>query len=87
MDLLADGRDAPDWLESGYWRRLRQLEDEHRRLQDAHEDARRNVERLGNLRSSLQGCPELRDAWSRYCDVVAELDQTTAEITNLRLGT
>jgi hypothetical protein len=82
MDASIETR-TPGWLKGSFWELLRRLEDEHQRLQSAHEEARRNVERLGIERAGEHD-NDLRVAWSRYCDVIAELDQTTAEIETLR---
>jgi hypothetical protein len=68
-----------EWLEPGFWERLDRLEGHHQRLQAAHDSARRGLERLSSHETD-----ELRSAWRRYCEVIAELDQTTAEFESLR---
>ena len=44
-----------------------------------HNRARRGLERLAPSESA-----ELRVAWRRYCDVIAELDRTASEFEALR---
>ncbi|MBV8306850.1 MAG: hypothetical protein JO274_05170, partial [Gammaproteobacteria bacterium] len=51
----------------------------HQSVQAKHDSARRGLERL--TPNELQ---ELRQAWQRYCEVIAELDETTAEFEALR---
>jgi hypothetical protein len=68
-----------EWLGQGFWERLDRLEGRHQRLQAAHDSARRGLERLRSHETD-----ELRSAWRRYCEVIAELDQTTAEFEVLR---
>jgi hypothetical protein len=68
-----------DWLDPQFWDRLDRLEERHQRVQSEHDSARRGLERLkpGEV-------DELRRAWQRYCEVIEELDQTTAEFEALR---
>lgn len=68
-----------EWLDNRLWERFELLETRHQRIQSEHENARRGLERLG-----VADDAELRAAWQRYCDVIAELDQATAEIETLR---
>ena len=68
-----------EWLDPGLWDRLELLDRRHRRAQWEHHLARRDLERL--TRGGAEG---LRLAWLRYCEVIAELDRTTAEIEALR---
>ena len=68
-----------EWLDPGFWERLEGLESRHRRAQSEHQRAQLGLERLPS------GEPgELHQAWRRYCEVIAELDQATAEIESLR---
>ena len=68
-----------EWLDPGFWERLEGLESRHRRAQSEHQRAQLGLERLA------PGEPEeLRQAWRRDCEVIAELDQATAEIESLR---
>jgi hypothetical protein len=67
-----------EWLDAGFWERLDRLEGRHRRVQAEHENARRGLERL-----TPNEIEEVRRAWRRYCGVIAELDQTTAEFEAL----
>jgi len=74
----SEGRRA-EWLDAGFWERLERLESRHRRAQSEHQHAQRGLERPPS------GEPEeLHEAWRRYCEVIAELDQATAEIESLR---
>jgi len=77
--MSASNRSHAAWLESGFWERLNTLEDRHQRIRSAYDDARRGLERLSSSEAE-----EVRQAWTHYCEVIAELDQTTAEIEDLR---
>ena len=68
-----------EWLDPGFWERLDRLEVRHQRAQTEHDSARRGLERL-----TPKEIEELRRAWRRYCEVIAELDQTTAAFEALR---
>ncbi len=68
-----------EWLDNQFWERLERLEARHQRIQSEHESARRGLERV-----RVEDLTELREAWQRYCEVIAELDRTTAEIETLR---
>ena len=70
-----------EWLAPLFWDRLDRLESHHQRVQSEHNEARRGLERLSPGASA-----ELREAWRRYCDVIAELDRTAAEFEALRSG-
>lgn len=65
-----------EWLDRGFWEQLERLESRHQRAQSEHQRAQRGLERLQP--------EELHQAWRRYCEVIAELDQATAEIESLR---
>jgi hypothetical protein len=68
-----------EWLDPAFWDRLDRLEERHQRVQSEHDIARRGLERL------IPGEVEpLRQAWQRYCDAIAALDQATAEFEVLR---
>ena len=64
------------------WQRLQALEGRHQRIQSEHDDARRGLERL-----AAGDAAQLRAAWRRYCEVIAELDRTTSEFEGLRACT
>ena len=51
----------------------------HQKIQTEHENARRGLERV-----TPREAEELRNAWRRYCEVIDELDKTTAELESLR---
>ena len=68
-----------DWLDPHFWERLDNLEGRHRRIQSEHDSVRRGLERV-----TQQEAAALRAAWRRYCEVIAELDRTTAELEILR---
>jgi hypothetical protein len=71
-----------DWLGSQFWERLDRLEVRHQRVQSQHETVRRDLERV-----TPREADELRNAWHRYCEVIAELEKTTAEFESLRTCT
>jgi hypothetical protein len=77
--MSASEKHRAEWLETGFWEKLDQLEGRHQRAQADHDSARRGLERLGP--GELE---ELRRAWRRYCEVIAELDETTAQFEALR---
>lgn len=77
--MSASEASRTEWLDNQFWDRLDLLESRHQRIQCEHEDARRGLERV-----RLEEITELREAWRRYCDVIAELDQATAELETLR---
>ena len=68
-----------EWLDPLFWDRLDRLESRHQHVQSEHNRARRGLERLAPSESA-----ELRVAWRRYCDVIAELDRTASEFEALR---
>ena len=70
---------TPSWPDPAFWQRLDELEDRHQELNAAHERARRGLEQLDRRETE-----EVRRAWRHYCQVIAELDQTTAEFESLR---
>jgi hypothetical protein len=67
-----------EWLDRTFWDRLDRLESLHRRAQSEQENAQRSLERL-----SPHEAEEVRQAWQRYCEVIAELDRTTAQFEDL----
>ena len=66
------------WPESEFWDRLERLETRHQRIYCEHDRVRRELERL-----SPREAEELRRSWHHYCEVIAQLDQTSAEIESL----
>lgn len=68
-----------DWLDPRFLERLDNLEGRHQRIQSEHESVRRGLERVTHEEAAA-----LRVAWRRYCEVIAELDRTTAELEILR---
>ena len=80
--MSASEEQRADWLGSHFWDRLDRLEGRHQRVQSEHETVRRNLERV-----TPREADELRHAWRRYCEVIAELDQTTAEFEAFRTFT
>jgi len=68
-----------EWRDPPFWDRLDRLESHHRRVLREHDSARRDLGRLGTLEPG-----ELRQAWERYCAVIAALDRATADIETLR---
>jgi hypothetical protein len=64
--------------EAEFWDRLDRLEGRHLRVQSQYDDARRGLER-----TSSDEAEEVQRAWRHYCEVIAELDQTTSEFEAL----
>ena len=79
--MSASEQRRAEWLDPRFWDRLDRLESQHLRVQSEHSQARRGLERLSPNESE-----DLRQAWRRYCDVIAELDRTAAEFEVLRSG-
>ena len=77
--MSASDTQRAEWLEASFWDRLDRLELRHQRIQAEHDNARRGIERL-----TPTEIDELRRAWRRYCEVITELDETTAEFEVLR---
>jgi hypothetical protein len=77
--MSASERQRAEWLDPVFWERLDRLEGRHQRVQSEHDSARRGLERL-----TPREAEELRRAWRRYCEVIAQLDETTAEFEALR---
>ena len=80
--MSASEEQRAEWLGTSFWERLDRLELRHQRIQTEHETVRRNLERV-----TPREADELRYAWRRYCEVIAELDETTAEFEALRTFT
>lgn len=74
-DPLADRLTPPVWDD------LERLESRCRQLQQEHDLA---VRRLDEVQPEEAG--DLRAAWRDYCEVIAELDDTTAALQHLRTG-
>lgn len=64
------------------WDDLKRLEGRHRELQREHDLVRRRLDQV-----TTDEAGELRTAWQDYCEVIAELDETTAALEHLRTGT
>ena len=77
--MSASEEQRAEWLGNRFWERLDRLEVRHQKVQSEHEAARRGLERV-----TPREAEELRNAWQRYCAVIAELDKTTAELEALR---
>ena len=76
--MSASEQQRAEWLDSPFLDQLDRLESQHRRILSEHESAQRDLVR-GTLEPG-----ELKQAWERYCQVIAELDRATAEIETLR---
>jgi hypothetical protein len=76
--MSASNQPRAAWLQAEFWERLDRIESHHQRVQSQHDSARRGLERLnpGEIE-------EVRQAWRHYCEVIAELDRTTAEFESL----
>lgn len=68
-----------EWPNAELWAQLEHLEGRHQRVHSEYEQARRGLESL-----TPQEIEEVRSAWRRYCEVIAELDRTTSEFETLR---
>jgi len=77
--MSASGQQRDQWLDPAFWERLDRAELRHKRAQSEHESALRGLSRLTSTEAE-----ELRQAWLRYCEVIAELDRATAEFESLR---
>ncbi len=66
------------WLGAQFWDRLDRLEAQHRRVQSEHA-----IVRWGLGGENPQEVAELRNAWRRYCEVIAELDEATPRVEPL----
>ena len=77
--MNASQHQRAEWLDPGFWERLDRLEVRHQRVQAEHDSVRRGLER-----PTPNEMEELRRAWRRYCEVIAELEETTAEFETLR---
>jgi len=77
--MIAPKVTRPDWLDEQFWRSLDRIELHHQRIQSEHETWRRSLDRC---RETLND--DLPLVWHRYCEVIAELEQTTAELEALR---
>lgn len=77
--MSASEEQRAEWLDPAFWDRLDRLEGRHQRIQSEHESARRCLDRV-----TAREAEELRIAWRRYCEVIEELDRTTAEFETLR---
>lgn len=80
--MSASGDPQADWLAPPLWDNLKRLESRHRELQREHDMARRRLDQV-----TVEEADELRSAWRDYCEVIAELDETTAALEHLRAGT
>lgn len=78
-DAHADGEDLPFWMGDPFWSRLNRVESHHLQLLARHEAMRREL-------TAIRGTPEVsfHDVWRRYCEVILDLDRTTAELEALR---
>lgn len=70
---------GPFWLRDPFWSRLNRVEGLHLRLQTRHEAVRRELTAIPSSRNS-----GFQDVWQRYCEVIRELDMTTAELEAIR---
>lgn len=77
--MSASEQQRAEWLAPDFWEKLDRLEGRHQRIQSEQSSAQRGLEGLAPRESE-----ELHRAWERYCEVIAELDRTTAEFEALR---
>jgi hypothetical protein len=69
------------WLNQRFWESLDRIELHHRRIQSEHDTWRRSLDRFRDTPS-----PDLQLVWQRYCQVIAELEDTTAQLEELRIN-
>jgi len=79
-ERVETGDDMPLWRAEPFWNRLHHVERRHQDVQTQHEAVRRELTGVGSAHE-----PSFRDIWQRYCEVIAELDRTSAEIESLRM--
>jgi hypothetical protein len=79
--MSAPNQTWPVWLDQRFWERLDRIELHHRRIQSEHETWRRSLDRFRDTQSS-----DLFIVWQRYCQVIAELELTTAQLEALRIN-
>jgi prefoldin subunit 5 len=77
--MSASEESRAEWLGNQFWERLDRLEARHQRIQSEHEAARRGLERV-----RAEDAVELVNAWRRYCEVIADLNQITAQMEAFR---
>jgi hypothetical protein len=75
----ADDLSHAAWPDEQFWAQFNGLETRHQRVQSEHESVRRSLETLRHER-----VPDLHEVWGRYCEVIAELDRSTAELELFR---
>jgi hypothetical protein len=71
----------PLWLDSSFWHRLSELERSHEQLQNEHEAARRQLDRVRR-----DEVAELQRLWVVYRDIIEQLERTSAALESLRLA-
>jgi hypothetical protein len=64
-----------EWLGSHFWDRLDRLKGQHQPVQSQHDALHRSIERV-----TPKEADELRNAWRRYCEVIAELEAPRAGV-------
>lgn len=77
--MIAPKEMRPDWLDEQFWQRLDRVELHHQRIQSQHETWRRSLDRCRETAND-----DLPHVWQCYCEVIAELEKTTAELEVLR---
>jgi hypothetical protein len=77
--MSAPKESRPVWLDEKFWQRLDRIELHHERIHSEHETWRRSLDRCRETSNV-----DLPLVWHRYCAVIAELEQTTAELEALR---
>lgn len=67
------------WPDERFWSQFDGLETRHQRAQSEHESVRRNFDALRREDSA-----DFTKVWNRYCEVIAELDRSTADLETFR---
>jgi hypothetical protein len=79
--MSAPEQTRPLRLARQFWESLDRIESHRQRVQSEHETWRRSLDRLRDSRNA-----DLQLAWQRYCEVIAQLEDTTAELEALRVN-
>lgn len=82
--MSASQMQRAEWPDPAFWDRLGRLEAQHQRIQIEHERVSRRLQKVVAARHEEE---EVREAWRAYCEVIADLDRTTAELESLRAAT
>ena len=77
--MSATEKILPVGLDQAFWEHLERIESRHEQVQSEHEIRRRGLDSSGSAEDT-----DLHLAWQRYCEVIAELERTSAEFESFR---